>query len=168
MVAFFDLAKLILYIYRMSYIKDKVESFIPTKYNQFYWWRRFKMRETLHPYKPLYDKIINGDYDVSDYFYQAQYELELMEEKLSTIKNIEDTHEQRGLCMERYRRLNEDYAKDEAKIMESLRKDFKITFKVTNDELDNYMEQCDGDLMCLYNTVKQDYITKKPEKAHYV
>ena len=152
----------------MSYVRDKISTFTPTKYNQFYWWRRFKMRETLHPYKPLYDKIKNGDYDVSDYFYQAKYELELMEEKLATIKSTEDKHEQRGLMMERYRRLNEDYAKDEANIMSALIKDFKTTFKVTEEELHSYMEECEGDLMCLYNTVKQIYISKRPENSHLV
>ena len=152
----------------MSYVRDKISTFTPTKYNQFYWWRRFKMRETLHPYKPLYDKIKNGDYDVSDYFYQTKYELELMEEDLAKIKSVEDQHEKRGLWMERYRRLNEDYAKDEANIMKSLRKDFQTTFRVTDDELDAYMEQCEGDLMCLYSTVKQDYIIKYPQKADLV
>ena len=152
----------------MSYVRDKISTFTPNRYNKFYWWRRFKMRETLHPYKPLYDKIKNGDYEVSDYFYQAKYELELMEEKLSSIRNPEEQHEQRGLYMERYRRLNEDYAKDEANIMKDLIKDFKITFRVTEEELYSYMEECDGDLLCLYNTVKQDYIKKYPEKSNLV
>jgi len=152
----------------MSYVREKISKLTPTRYNQFYWWRRFKMRETLHPYKPLYDKIKNGDYDVSDYFYQTKYELELMEEELSKIKNPEDQHEKRGLCMERYRRLNEDYAKDEANIMKSLIKDFKTTFRVTEEELYSYMEVCEGDLLCLYNTVKQAYINNNPEKANLV
>jgi len=152
----------------MSYVRKKIATFTPTKYNQFYWWRRFKMRETLHAYTPLYDKIKNGDYDVSDYFYQTKYELELMEEKLSTIKSTEDKHEQRGLCMERYRRLNEDYAKDEANIMKVLRKDFMKTFKVTENELDDYMETCEGNLMDLYTTIKQNYINKNPQNTHLV
>ena len=50
----------------MSYVKDKIATFTPVKYNQFYWWRRFKMRETLHPLKPLYYKIKNGDYEMND------------------------------------------------------------------------------------------------------
>jgi hypothetical protein len=152
----------------MSYVRDKISSFTPSKYNQFYWWRRFKMRKPLHPYRPLYDKIKNGDYDVSDYFYQAKYELELMEEKLSTIKNVDDKHEQKGLFMTRHRRLMNDYEKDETEIMKNLIKDFKVTFKVTEEELYSYMEECDGDLMCLYNTVKQNYLTKYPERAHLV
>lgn len=152
----------------MSYVRDKISSFTPTKYNQFYWWRRFKSREILHPLKPLYDKIKNGDYEVSDYFYQAKYELESMEEELSNVKNPEDRHEKRGLWMERYRRLNEDYAKDEENIMKNLYKDFKIVFGVAEEQLDIYMENCEGDLMDLYNTVKQDYLTKHPEREHLV
>ncbi len=152
----------------MSYVRDKISTFTPSKYNKFYWWRRFKMRETLHPYKPLYDKIKNGDYEVSDYFYQAKYELELMEEKLAAIRNPEEQHEQRGLWMERYRRLNEDYEKDEANIMKALIKDFKTTFGVTEEELYSYMEECDGDLLCLYNTVKQNYLNKYPNKSHLI
>jgi hypothetical protein len=152
----------------MSYVKDKISTFTPSKYNKFYWWRKFKMRETLHPYRPLYDKIKNGDYEVSDYFYQAKYELELMEEKLATIKNPEDKREVIGLSMERYRRLNKDYANDEENIMKTLIKDFNTTFRVTEEELYSYMEECDGDLICLYNTVKQDYVKKYPNREHLV
>jgi hypothetical protein len=91
-----------------------------------------------------------------------------MEEKLATIKSVDDQHEQRALWMERYRRLNEDYAKDEANIMKTLVKDFKTTFRVTEEELYSYMEECEGDLLCLYNTVKQNYIKKHPEKSNLV
>ena len=150
----------------MSYVRDKIATFTPVKYNQFFWWRRFKSRETLHPLKPLYDKIKNGDYEMSDYFYQAKYELELMEEKTAGITDSEARHEAIGLSMERHRRLMNDYEKDEEKIMKALIKDFRVVFGVSEDELERYMEKCDGDLMCLYNTVKQDYIHKRPEKQY--
>jgi len=150
----------------MSYVRDKIATFTPVKYNQFYWWRRFKARETLHPLKPLYDKIKNGDYEMSDYFYQAKYELELMEEKVAGITDLEARHEAIGLSMERHRRLMNDYEKDEEKIMKALIKDFRVVFGVSEDELERYMEECDGDLMCLYNTVKQDYVRKRPDKEY--
>lgn len=150
----------------MSYVRDKIATFTPVKYNQFYWWRRFKMRETLHPLKPLYYKIKNGDYEMSDYFYQAKYELELLDEKLAGITDVKERHEAAGLGMERYRRLMADYEKDEIKILQQLKKDFKTIFQVSEEELEHYMEECDGDLMCLYNTVKQDYIHKRPDKEY--
>jgi len=150
----------------MSYVRDKIATFTPVKYNQFYWWRRFKMRETLHPLKPLYDKIKNGDYEMSDYFYQAKYELELLDEKLAGITDVKARHEVTGLSMERHRRLMDDFVKDEDKIIKALRKDFKTVFQISEEELDHYMEECEGDLMCLYNTIKQDYISKKPNKEY--
>ena len=141
----------------MSYIREKIATFTPNKYNQFYWWRRFKSRETLHPYRPLFDKIKNGDYEMSDYHYQAKYELELLEEKLVNVKDPERQHELRGLSMERHRRLMNDFEKDETKILNDMKKDFRLTFGISEKSLEKYMEECDGDLMCLYNTVKQNY-----------
>ena len=147
-------------------VKEKISTFKPNKYNKFYWWRRFKPRETLHNRVPLYDKIKNGDYEMSDYFYQAKWELELMAEKLATITNPDERHEAMGLCMERHRRLMNDYEKDENQIMAALKKDFKVVFGVTGDELEAYMERCDGDLMDLYNMVKTDYVKKRPDKEY--
>lgn len=147
-------------------VKEKISTFTPNKYNKFYWWRRFKPRETLHNLMPLYNKIKNGDYEMSDYFYQAKWELELMEEKLATITDPNDRHEAMGLCMERHRRLMNDYERDEKQIMVALKKDFRATFGVSEEELERHIENCDGDLMDLYDIVKQDYIKKRPDKAH--
>jgi hypothetical protein len=68
--------------------------------------------------------------------------------------------------MERHRRLMNDYEKDENQIMTTLRKDFRVVFGLSEERLDIYMEECDGDLMHLYNTIKQDYIKRRPEKEH--
>jgi hypothetical protein len=147
-------------------VKEKISTFTPNKYNKFYWWRRFKSRETLHNRMPLYNKIKNGDYEISDYFYQAKWELQLMEEKLSTIANPDERHEAKALCMERHRRLMNDYERDENQIMVALKKDFRITFGVSEEELERYMDDCNGDLMDLYNIVKQDYVKKRPNKGY--
>ena len=103
-------------------LQERIDQYEKQNYNKFYWWRRFKMRETLHPLKPLYDKIKNGDYEMSDYFYQAKYELELLDEKLVGVKDVKARHEATGLSMERYRRLMDDFEKDEDKIIKALRK----------------------------------------------
>ena len=92
---------------------------------------------------------------MSDYHYQAKYELELLEEKLVNVKDAEKQHELRGLSMERYRRLMNDFEKDENKILKDMKKDFRVTFGVSEERLEQFMEECEGDLMCLYNTLKQ-------------
>jgi|TARA_R110000822_G_scaffold58361_2_gene146062 hypothetical protein len=147
-------------------LQEKIASFTPVKYNQFYWWRRFKSRDTLSPRNTLYEKIKHGDYEMSDYFYQAKWEKILMEEKLSKIDHPDDKLEATKLCMERHRRLMTDYEKDEANIWKDMCKDFRATFKVSEDELEQYMEKCEGTLIDLYNMVKQDYINKRPDKAY--
>ena len=89
-----------------------------------------------------------------------------MEEKLSKIDHPDDKLEATKLCMERHRRLMTDYEKDEANIWKEMSKDFRLTFKVSEDELEQYMEKCEGTLIDLYNMVKQDYIKQRPEKAY--
>lgn len=132
-------------------VKDKISFFVPSTYDRFHWWRRFKPRQTLSNKAPLYDKIKNGDYEMSDYFYQAKYEIELLEQLGQC------SHEVRGLCMERYRRLMKDYERDENEIMSKMTKDFSKVFKLTKDEFIQYMDECEGTLLDLYNTIKQDY-----------
>ena len=49
-------------------IKTMVESKHElAKFNVFYYWRRFKMRQTMHKYTPLETRIKNGDFEFSDY-----------------------------------------------------------------------------------------------------
>ena len=129
-------------------LQEKITSFTPVKYNQFYWWRRFKARETLHARSPLYLKIQNGDFEMSDYFYQLKWEKHLTEEKLSTITHPDDRFEATKLCMERQRRLATDYEKDEVEILKNLKREFRLTFGTSEEELECYMEQCEGDLIC--------------------
>jgi hypothetical protein len=147
-------------------LQEKIASFTPVKYNQFYWWRRFKARETLSHRNTLYEKIKHGDYDMSDYFYQLQWEKKLTEEKLSTITHPDEKLEATKLCMERQRRLADDYEKDEANIMKEMSKDFRAVFGMAEDELERYMDKCEGTLMDLYNMIKQDYVRKRPDKQH--
>jgi len=62
-------------------IVKKLSQLTPLKYNQFYWWRKWGPKNTpLFSSRPLLDKIKNGDFDFSLYFWQALYsELEAKE-----------------------------------------------------------------------------------------
>jgi hypothetical protein len=126
------------------------------RYNKFQWWRRYKSREPLSKKAPLYDKIINGDYDYSSYLYQAEHEMYLMEDKLNAVKHPDDKHEIRSLFMERYRRLILDYEKEESAVMRQLKSDFVSTFKIKRHELEEIMENFNGTLIELYNYIKQN------------
>jgi hypothetical protein len=134
-------------------LKDRIENYTPTKYNPYYWWRRFKGRETLHKYQPLKDKIVNGDYEPSDYHWWVLWENNLEQESLSKITDVGKQHEARCLFGERRRRLMNDFEKDEAKILEAMYKDFWLAFRMKQDEVEDEMFNFDGTLLEFYHYI---------------
>jgi hypothetical protein len=131
-------------------LNERIEQYTPIKYNQWYWWRRFKSRDTLHKYHPLETKIKNGDYEVSDYHWWKLWEDELEKETIAKIEDPNKQHEARCLSGERKRRLTEDYIKDEAKILEAMYKDFWVTFRIKQEEVEDEMLQFEGTLSEFY------------------
>ena len=97
-------------------------------YNQFIWWRRYQQRQTLHPYRTLYEKILNGDYETSDYYYQAEHENYLLEDAVQNLKTYEEKLDKIGLFRARYKKLHEDFLKEETEIFKNMKKDFKKEF----------------------------------------
>jgi hypothetical protein len=135
---------------------------LPKKtYNQFIWWRRYQQRQTLHDKRTLYEKIVNGDFEHSDYYYQAEHENYLLEDATQHLKTYEEKLDKIGLFRARYKKLHEDYLKEETEIMKKMKKDFRITFRISEEELDSIMESFDGTILELYNHIKQlkgDYL----------
>ena len=117
-------------------LQERMKQYTPISYNQWYWWRRFKSRETLHKYQPLVAKIKNGDFEVSDYHWWALWENELEKEAISKLEDPNKQHELRCLFGERKRRLTEDYIKDEAKILEAMYKDFRVELRMSQEEVE--------------------------------
>jgi len=137
------------------FLEEQLSKLTPKRYNQFVWWRRYEVRQTLQDRSPLYDKIVNGDYEHSDYFYQAEMENYLLADKIKDIKYFEDQLDHRSLFGARWKRLMDDYAKDEKEILRKMKKDFKGTFGISGDELELIMEDFDGTTLDLYTHVKQ-------------
>ena len=137
------------------FLEEQLSKLTPKRYNQFVWWRRYEVRQTLQDRSPLYDKIVNGDYEHSDYYYQAEMENYLLADKIKDIKYFEDQLEHRSLFGARWKRLMDDYAKDEKEILRKMKKDFKGTFGISGDELELIMEDFDGTTLDLYTHVKQ-------------
>jgi hypothetical protein len=146
-----------LFTTRMSreHIEERLSQLPKKTYNQFIWWRRYQQRQTLHPYRTLYEKIVNGDYETSDYYYQAEHENYLLEDVIKDMKYYEDKLDKIGLFRARYKKLHEDFLKEETEILKNMKKDFKKEFKISNEELDSIMESFDGTVLELYEYIKQ-------------
>ena len=138
-----------------KFLEEQLAKLTPKKYNQFVWWRRYEARQTLSDKSPLYDKIVNGDYEHSDYYYQAEMENYLLHDKIKDIKYYEDQLEHRSLFGARWKGLMDDYQKEEKEIMRKMKRDFKATFGISGEELELIMEDFDGTTLELYMHVKE-------------
>jgi len=137
-------------------LKDRIATFRKNTYNKFYWWRRFQPRQTLHKLNRLEQRIPNGDFEVSDYYWQLQYEDVLEQADLANESSVDRQHEIRSLYGERKRRLTKDYEADEAKILDEMYKAFKNELGMKRDEVDDEMLNFDGTLAEFYY-----YLTNK-------
>jgi hypothetical protein len=138
-------------------LKDRIATYRKNTYNKFYWWRRFQPRQTLHPYKRLEERVPNGDFEVSDYYWQLQYEDVLEQADLANEVSTDRKHEIRSLYGERKRRLTKDYEADETKILNDMYKAFWNEFRMTKEQVEEEMLNFDGELaeFILYLSNKQ-------------
>lgn len=134
-----------------EFLEDKLSKLQKKTYNQFVWWRRYQQRQPLDNKRTLHDKIANGDYEPSDYYYQAEHENYLLEDATGHLKTYEEKMDKISLFRARYKKLHEDFLKEEAEIMKNMKKHFWIEFKIKAEELDEIMESFDGTIMDLYN-----------------
>jgi hypothetical protein len=137
-------------------LQDRIATFQKKNYDRWYWWRRFQPRQTLHKYRRLDERIPNGDFEVSDYYWQLQYENVLEQEAVDKEPNPDKKHEIRCMFGERRRRLSKDYEADEAKILDEMYKAFKNELGMKRDEVDDEMLNFDGTLAEFYY-----YLTNK-------
>jgi hypothetical protein len=135
-------------------LEKRIEQYTPVKYNPYYWWRRFKQRETKHPYTILQTRIEHGDFEVSDYHWWMMWEDKLEQDAISKERNADKQHELRGLYGERKRRLATDFEKDEVKIKSEMYKAFRIEFRLNETELEDKMIEFDGTLSEFYYELK--------------
>lgn len=147
-------------------LEKRIEQYTPVKYNPYFWWRRFKLRDTKHHYTPLQVRIEHGDFEISDYHWWLMWERKLEQDALAKEPRVEKQHELRGLYGERKRRLADDFEKDEAKIKAEMYKAFKMEFRIGEEELENKMMEFDGTLSEFYQALKIERLNKLAVPMH--
>jgi hypothetical protein len=162
----------------MSYI-SKLK---PLKYNQFKWWRTHTDGITpLGKRSHLKDRIINGDFNPSSYLWQAQLSLYTAKDKLNLRRDSsQDQIEKLQVDMARYKRLMDDYEKEEIERLNSLYDAFSSNFQMTNEQVQEELLDWPGDIMGFYNYCLLKYNTTpsanrkngkkrgRPKKISYV
>ena len=149
------------YIYNVDKetVLEKISQLQPINYNQFRWWRRFDTpNKPLHKYSDLLQKIQNGDYDFSHFYWQAKYvEMEINELHHKTYPDAVLFNEKNAMNGARRKRLWDDFEKDEKEKMLQIEKDFQLTFRISRDQIKKEIEEFGGTLEDLYHYCENQY-----------
>jgi hypothetical protein len=134
-------------------VEKRLAGYKQLNYNKFMWWRSHTDGVTpLGKRAPLKDRIINGDFGPSTYFWQAQLALHNAKEKVNL--NTDDYQKQLenlAVDLARYKRLMEDHEKEENGRLEALYDAFTSHFQMTRKELEDELCEWTGELLSYYN-----------------
>jgi hypothetical protein len=144
-------------------VLDKISQLQPLNYNQFRWWRRFDSpNKALHKYSNLLDKIQNGDYDFSHYYWQAKYaEMEIDDLHNETFPDAELFIEKNAMNSARRKRLWDDFEKDEKERINGIEKDFQMKFKMSRKKVREEIEEFGGTLEDFYHYCDKQFGTRQ-------
>ena len=121
------------YIYKVNKktILEKISHLKPINYNPFRWWRRFDTpNKPLNKHSSLIDKIKNGDYDFSHFYWQAKYtEIEINELYNECYPDHTLFNEKNAMNGARRKRLWDDFEKDENEKLLLIEKNFYINIQ---------------------------------------
>ena len=134
-------------------VMEHINKLQPLNYNKFMWWRTHTDKVVpLGKRAMLKDRILNGEFNPSSYFWQAQLSLYTAKDKLDLEKH--DMRYQMEICavdFARHKRLMEDYEKEESSRMEALYDAFTSAYKITREELEEKFLNFNGTILDFYN-----------------
>ena len=122
-------------------------------YNKFFWWRRYQEHKPLSKMASIWDKVKNGDYDVTPYYKQREYEFWFEVQEINKYKanysgsyeNIDWQERQiTKLYWQRRKRLLNDAERDELNRWVTFLKDVKKNFGGTEEQIKDMFESFEG------------------------
>jgi len=135
-------------------VMEHINKLQPLNYNKFMWWRTHTDKVVpLGKRAPLKERILNGDFNPSSYLWQAQFALYTALDKLDLTKHDHQLQiEILAVDLARYKRLMEDFSKEEPSRLEALYDAFTTSFQITREELEERLIQWPGDIMSFYES----------------
>ena len=139
------------------------------KRSPFYWWRRWKSHQYLPVRKGLLARIQNGDFEYSELFDWAKYEMKYKQDELDEfVKNYQGNSDPKTDTLyrdierryqKRYNKLFEDAHEGENRHLESLAEALGKEFKVNKKKIKTIMETFGGTTEELYIYVDKNKYT---------
>ena len=142
-----------------SFLKKEFAKLQKLNYNQFRWWRMYDVKKKpLDKRQPLRDRILNGDYDFSHYWYQAAWVEHDLNDLQIECKGDDGLFVEKGAVLRaRRKRLLEDFERDEKDKLEELYREFPKYFKVSKDQVKKEMGEFSGSLIDFYYHMDDNY-----------
>jgi hypothetical protein len=127
-------------------VHREIKKLKPLNYNKFMWWRRFDTKtQSLPRGSKFIDRIKNGEYEFSHYYWQWKLsELEINELHVKYNGDIQKILEKNGVDLARRKRLIEDFEKDENARLKALQDGFLREFVMTNEEYFEHISNFSG------------------------
>jgi len=139
------------------------------KRSPFYWWRRWKSHQYLPVRKGLLARIQNGDFEYSQLFDWANYEMKYKQDELKQfIKNYQGKGDPETdplyrdierRYQKRYNKLFEDAYEVENRHLMGLVEALSKKFKISQEKIKTIMETFGGTTEDLYIYVEQNKYT---------
>lgn len=146
----------------LELIEQKLSKLRPLKYNRFFWWRRWDQKNKILVGKEnsLIDRIKNGDFEESPYFWQIKFVEVEINEKENKYKDYQRFLEESKLDRIRRRKLIDDYERDEQERIKSLKKLFISNFHLNENTLDSELLNFDGTIEEFYYYCEKKFCKK--------
>jgi hypothetical protein len=124
----------------------EIKKLQPLNYNQFRWWRRFDSKAKPLPKGATFlQRIQNGEFEFSHYYWQAQLcELEINEKHKEYNGDVQKLIEKHSVDLARRKRLWEDFNKTEVELLAELKKGFLREFVMTSQEYEDHITNFNG------------------------
>jgi hypothetical protein len=146
-------------------VMEHINKLQPLNYNKFMWWRTHTDKVVpLGKRAMLKERILNGDFNPSSFFWQAQLALYMAKDKLDLTKH--DVRYQIEICavdFARHKRLMEDFEKEETNRMEALYDAFTSAYQITKEELEEEFLKWPGDILSFYYKAENFFRTTPAE-----
>jgi len=141
-------------------LKKEINKLYSLKYNRFFWWRKYSpINKPLPSKSPLWDKILNGDFELSHFYWQAkQAELEINQLYNEMGKNDPPrfAYESKMIRLRR-EKLLQDFEKDENLRLGELENKFIENFFISREEYKKEIEEFGDTIESLYIHCKSKY-----------
>lgn len=140
-------------------VEKQLSQYQKINYNQFRWWRMYQPKnKPLTNRHPLRDRILNGDFDFSCYKAQIYLVEHQLNELLQECDGDYQKYLEKGAVqLARRKRLIEDFEKDEAERLSSLKTAFTQHFRCNKKQVEEEMMSCRGSLIDLYYIIEDKY-----------